>query len=189
MLKGIIMRRILILLATFFLLFAVSPPSAQAAGPHFKHGGSPTCTITQTSSASTSTTCTATLAGLGNETVVVYTTVSGTATYTCTNQGGNAAAGQNKVQVGPTTSPKTSFPADQIKNGNLSFTTQPAVLTAPATVSGSAAGCPNNNWTGTNPQLTVTSVTLFIEQPPGTVIFTCTASDPAGLTGTFALTC
>ncbi len=183
------MKRLLALLGLLVTFMLVSTGTAFAASPHFKRGGSPTCTITITSAASTSTTCTATLSGLGNDTVVVYTTVSGSATYTCTNHGGNAAPGQNKVQVGPTTSPKTSFPADQIKNGNLSFTTQPAVLTAPTTVSGSAAGCPSATWTGTNPQLTVTSVTLFIEQPPGTVIFTCTKSDPNGLTGTFALTC
>jgi hypothetical protein len=38
-----------------------------------------------------------------------------------------------------------------------------------------------------NPVLTVTSIELDIEQPVGTRIFTCTASDP--LSGTVALTC
>jgi hypothetical protein len=33
----------------------------------------------------------------------------------------------------------------------------------------------------------VTSISLVIEQPPGTVIFTCGASDP--LSGTVTLTC
>jgi hypothetical protein len=40
---------------------------------------------------------------------------------------------------------------------------------------------------GVNPVLTVTNISLKIEQPPGTVIFNCSASDP--LSGTVALTC
>jgi hypothetical protein len=51
------------------------------------------------------------------------------------------------------------------------------------------AGCPNANWTGVNPVLTVTNISLTIEQPPGTVIFSCSASDPNGLSGTVALSC
>jgi hypothetical protein len=75
-----------------------------------------------------------------------------------------------------------------IKNGNLTFTTNPAVLSAPTTVTGGEAGCPNPNWTGVNPTLTVTSVTLDISQG-GELLFHCTASNPNGLTGTFALSC
>jgi hypothetical protein len=70
------------------------------------------------------------LAGLGMETLVINVTVSGSAVYQCQNQGGNTAPGQNRVLVGPVTAP-TTIPADQIKNGNVSFTTNPAVLTAP----------------------------------------------------------
>lgn len=125
----------------------VGAQASLAASPHFKHGGEPTCTITPVSASSDSITCTATLAGLGNDDVVVTTSVSGTAVYQCQNNGGNTAPGQNKVLVGPATS-TTSIPADQIKNGNLTFTTNPAVLTAPTTVSGAVAGCPNPNWTG-----------------------------------------
>jgi hypothetical protein len=153
----------------------VAASTAVAASPHFKKGGEPTCTIDFTSSSSASTTCTASLAGLGNADVLVTTSVSGTALYTCQNNGGQQAPGQNRVLVGPATS-QTSIPADQIKNGNLTFTTNPAVLTAATTVSAAVAGCPNNNWTGVNPVLTVTSITLTIEQPPGTTIFTCSAT-------------
>jgi hypothetical protein len=166
---------------------ALAVPAALAASPHFKMGGTPVCTISGTGSSAT-TTCTASLAGLGNEDVLVTTSVNGFALYQCQNQGGNTAPGQNKVLVGPATS-QTSIPASQIKNGNLTFTTNPAVLTAPATVSGATAGCPNPNWTGVNPTLTVTSITLTIEQPPGTVIFTCTASNPNGLSGSVPLSC
>jgi hypothetical protein len=159
---------------------------AVAAAPHFKKGGSPSCTISG-GAASKTTSCSAALAGLGNDDVKVTLTTNGSAVYTCRNQGGNEAAGQNKVLVGPSVTPVV-FPADQIKNGNLSFTIS-NTLTAPATVSAADAGCPNANWTGVNPVLTLTDISLVIEQPVGTVIFTCTASNPNGLSGTVALTC
>jgi len=161
---------------------------ALAANPHFKKGGQPRCTISTSGSNSATVVCTASLTGLGNADVVVTTSVNGFAVYQCRNGGGNIAPGQNKVLVGPATS-TTSIPADQIKNGNLTFTTNPAILSAPATLSGAVAGCPNNNWTGVNPQLTVTSISLTIEQPPGTQIFSCSASDPNGLSGTVTLSC
>jgi hypothetical protein len=56
-------------------------------------------------------------------------------------------------------------------------------------VTAAEAGCPNNNWAGVTPVLTVTSVTLVIEQPVGTVIFSCSATNPNGITGTVALAC
>lgn len=182
------MRRLATILVLALGLMLASAQASLAASPHFKHGGEPTCTITPTSAPSATVTCTASLAGLGNADVVVTTSVSGTAVYQCQNNGGNIAPGQNKVLVGPATS-TTSIPADQIKNGNLTFTTNPAVLTAPTTVSAAVAGCPNANWTGVNPVLTVTNISLTIEQPPGTVIFSCSVSDPNGLTGTVSLTC
>lgn len=164
----------------------VTAPPATAASPHFKKGGTPVCTVTLSGSSS-STTCTGSLAGLGNGDVDLNTTVSGFAVYQCSNQGGNVAPGQNKVLVGPVTAP-THIPGNEIKNGNLSFTTNPAVLSAPGTVTGAQAGCPNPNWTGVNPTLTVTSITLTISQG-GTLLFTCTASNPNGLSGSVPLTC
>jgi len=183
------MKRLLIVLALVALsLFGLST-TATAASPHFKGGSSPSCTVDFTSSSSASTTCSGVLAGLGNETVVVSVTVAGSAVYTCTNKGSNPSPGQNKVLVGPVTGPPLVIPADQIKNGNLSFTTNPTVLTAPTTVTGAEAGCPNSNWTGTNPVLTITSVTLVIEQPPGTVIFRCTSTATITSDTTFSPTC
>ncbi len=180
------MRRLAIILVLALGLCARRCAGIPGRQPALQARREPTCTITPVSASSDSITCTATLAGLGNDDVVVTTSVSGTAVYQCQNNGGNTAPGQNKVLVGPATS-TTSIPADQIKNGNLTFTTNPAVLTAPTTVSGAVAGCPNPNWTGVNPVLTVTNISLKIEQPPGTVIFNCSASDP--LSGTVALTC
>jgi len=184
------MKRLLALLCAPLLLLlatvALASP-ANAASPHFKRGGEPVCTVSLSGSTAT-TTCRATLAGLGGEDLLIETTVSGSAVYQCQNRGGNTAPGQNRVLVGPVTEP-TEIDSDAIKNGNLTFTTNPAELTAPATVTGADAGCPGANWTGVNPTLTVTDIGLVIEQPVGTVIFTCSASDPDGLSGTVPLTC
>ena len=179
------MRRTIIAVA---LLCAASfTATAVAASPHFKKGGEPVCTISSSSASSKSTTCTATLAGLGNGDLNITTTVRGFAVYQCQNAGGNIAPGQNRVLVGPVTAP-TTIPSGSIKNGSVTFTTNPAVLTAPSTVSGSQAGCPNPNWTGVNPTLTVTSIELSIAQG-GTTLFNCSASNPSGLSGTVRLTC
>ena len=180
------MRRILFVLAAVFATAALAVSAALAASPHFKRGGTPVCTFSGTTSIPVM--CTGTLAGLGNQDLNLHLSVSGTALYQCQNGGGNTAPGQNRVLVGPATS-DTAVPASAIKNGSLTFTTNPATLTAAATVSGATAGCPNNNWTGVNPTVTLTSITLVIEQPPGTTIFTCTASNPNGLTSPVTLTC
>ena len=180
------MRRVLLAFVAVFATAALVVPAALASSPHFKKGGEPVCTFSGTTSIPV--TCTATLAGLGNEDVNVHLSVSGFALYQCQNGGGNTAAGQNKVLEGPATS-DTAIPASAIKNGNLTFTTNPATLTAPPTVDGATAGCPNPNWTGVNPTLTLTSISLVIEQPPGTPIFTCSASNPKGLTSPVTLTC
>jgi hypothetical protein len=179
------MRRILIA-ATVLVALGMTATAATAASPHFKRGGEPVCTISG-SSTSKSTTCRATLAGLGGGDLTITTTVSGFAVYQCQNGGGNTAPGQNRVLVGPVTAP-TTIPSGSIKNGNVSFTTNAAVLTAPSTVSGSQAGCPNPNWTGINPTLTVTNITLTIAQG-GVTLFTCSASNPNGLSGTVPLSC
>jgi hypothetical protein len=176
------MRRILITLMALLAAVAFIAPSADAASPHFKKGGSPTCTVT-----GGTTTCTGTLAGLGNGDVTINVTTSGSAVYQCQNQGGNIAPGQNKVLVGPSTTTDV-IPNSAIKNGNLTFNTTPNTLTAPDEVSGETAGCPNSNWKGVNPTVTVTDITLTISQG-GAVLFTCTASNPNGLSGRVPLSC
>lgn len=180
-------RPLMLLFAAIFLAFTTGLSAAQAASPHFKKGGEPVCTIT-TDGPSASTTCKAVIAGLGNDNLLATVTTSGFAVYQCQNQGGNVAPGQNKVLEGPS-SAGTPIDKGEIKNGTLSLTTNPSVLTADPTATAAEAGCPNANWTGVNPTLTVTSIQLVIEQPVGTPIFTCTATNPKGLTGTVALTC
>jgi hypothetical protein len=180
------MRRFVLVIVAVFATAALAVSAALAASPHFKRGGEPVCTFSGTTSIPV--TCTGTLAGLGNQDLNLHLSVSGSALYQCQNGGGNLALGQNRVLVGPATS-DTAIPASAIKNGNLTFTTNPATLTAAPTVSGATAGCPNSNWTGVNPTVTLTSITLVIEQPVGTTIFTCTASNPNGLTSPVTLTC
>jgi hypothetical protein len=178
------MRRIFVAVLVIAVAGALAT-AASAASVHFKKGGTPTCTITPTGTGSTSTTCTGEVAGLGMENVEIDVTVSGFAVFQCQNKGGNLPPGQNKVLVGPTTTP-TMISSGEIKNGNLLFTTAPAPLTAPETVSGEEAGCPNSNFTGVNPTLTVTGITLEFFQG-GNLVFTCRASNPSGLSGTVTL--
>ena len=122
----------------------------------------------------------------GNIDLVLDLSGSGFALYQCQNGGGNVAPGQNRVLVGPATS-TTTIPANAIKNGRTAFMTNAAVLSAAATTSGAVAGCPNNNWSGVNPVVTVTSITLKISQTE--LLFTCTASNSSGLTGKVTLSC
>jgi hypothetical protein len=140
----------------------------------------PVCTITGTGE-SASVSCTGTLAGLGDEDLVIETTLTGFAVYDCRNRGENIAPGQNKVLEGPVTTP-TTVPADAIENGTVTFTAGGSLSAAP-TVSAAEAGCPNSNWIGVNPTLTITSVMLEISQGD-TFIYCGMVQDPAGLTGT-----
>src|SRR6266550_3231330 len=180
------MRRLLLVVAAVFATAALAAPAALANSAHFKKGGEPVCMFSGTTSIPV--TCTATLAGLGNQDLNVHLSVSGFALYQCQNGGGKTAPGQNRVLEGPASS-DTAIPASAIKNGNLTFTTNPATLTAAPTVSGATVGCPNPNWTGVNPTLTLTNITLDIFQPVTTQIFHCTASNPNGLTSPVALAC
>jgi hypothetical protein len=152
------------------LLISVSAATVFAASPHYKRG-SPTCTIN-----GTTVTCSGDIAGLGNEDVVVTVSATGTAQPFCSAPGNpaNVVPGQNPVDFTATGS--QTIPAGQLKNGNLTFSVS-ATATVP-TPTAEQAGCPNPNWNVTISQATITSFTLTIEQPPGTVIDDLTVTGP-----------
>jgi hypothetical protein len=175
---GIIAVLALLVTALAAVPALAAPKTTPTSGVHFTNTGEPVCTIT-----GSTVDCSAELAGLGGGDIISSTTVSGFAVYTCENQGGQQAPGQNKVLEGPTTTPVIT-PAGEIKNGRATVPGT-STLTADETVSGAEAGCPNNKtWTGVDPQITITDVTFSASQG-GVLLFTSTASDPDGLTGTF----
>ncbi|MGD8805482.1 MAG: hypothetical protein PVH65_06505 [Chloroflexota bacterium] len=115
------------------------------------------------------------LAGLGNGDVLITIDAMADVTSTCTNQGGNAAPGQNPAPI--TVEGSVSIPEEEVKNGNTPFT----VLTeAPPTEIEGAPDCPNPNWTETIDDLAFTSATITVEQPEGTTVLTvsCTFDPP-----------
>jgi hypothetical protein len=152
--------------------------------PNFHN--SPTCTVSASGTTATAS-CTGTLYGVGNRQLQAKVIVSGFATYTCVNKGGNTAPGQNQVTAGPSSSAPSQI-ASEDKNGAATFTTNTATLTAPATISGNAAGCPNGNWSGVTPNVTITSVELIIYQA-NTIFYDCTQSVPNAGTITFPTSC
>jgi len=172
----------LALLVVGALALLVGGGVAFASSSLFKKGGEPICTVTSTSSSSSSTTCTATLSGKNkNSTLRAVTDVSGFAVFECQTTGSTPTTGQNQVQVYANTS-FTSIPL-----GVSTFTTNPAVLTAPAKVTAQAAGCPDGATVG-NPTLTTTTISFRIDN--GSIMsFPCTASNPNGLSGTVPLSC
>ena len=176
-----ILRFMLVLAVSVTAVGALSIDAAQATSSLFKTA--PTCTVSATSSSSSSTTCNVTLSGNNkSRNLRADVTTAGFAVYQCQNADGTVTAGQNQVRVDGLMS-STSVPT----GSHATFTTNPAVLTAPSTVSAQQAGCADGS-TVAGPTLTTTSITLAINN--GSINSApCTASDPNGLSGTVALSC
>lgn len=115
------------------------------------------------------------LAGLGNGDVVISVTATANVTATCSNKGGNQPPGQNPAPI--TVTGAVAIPEGEIKNGSLSFTVQTA---PPVTPIPGAPDCPNPNWVESITDLSFTSATIEVEQPPGTTVLTidCDFSSP-----------
>lgn len=107
------------------------------------------------------------LAGLGNGDILVSLEAEADVVAVCQNQGGNQAPGQNPAPI--TVGGSQSIPAEEIKNGNVSFD---VTTLAPLTPIPGAPDCPNPNWDEIIVDLIFTSATITVEQPPGTVVLT-----------------
>ena len=116
-----------------------------------------------------SATATGNLSGLGNTPATAYLQITTTDKYTCQNRGGNSAPGQTSITV--VGAPGSQDLDTTAKNGRSSLSVTAFPGTPASTISGSAAGCPNGNWTGVNPTATgPATATLSIVQG-GTTIY------------------
>ena len=104
--------------------------------------------------------------GLGSTEAFAELTVTGQATYTCENAGGNAAPGQNPVEAQPGSSgPAGLGNADH--NGRGTITNLEASVTAPATPTAKQVGCGgtgSTKWKVKLDTLTATGAHLVITQ-------------------------
>ncbi len=110
--------------------------------------------------------------GLGNTPAIANLTATGLATYTCTNQGGNAAPGQNPVPANPGSSGPFNL-GNSDHNGRGTITNITASVTAPPTPTAQQVGCGgtgSTKWTVTLNSLTATAAHLEITQG-GSLIF------------------
>lgn len=146
------MRRITTTLFTLLAMASIAVVAVLAASPHYKKG--PTCVDNGFTA-----TATGSVSGLGNGDVIVTLSFpNATGTTTCTNPGGNQAAGQNPATPAATSG---SVFVDDPKNGNLSFT---VTTSPPPNPSSQAAGCPNGNWSAVFDNITFGAGTLIIQQ-------------------------
>ena len=150
------MRRKTITFLTLLAVASIAAVAVWAANPHYKKGPSTVDNgITATS--------TGTIAGLGNGNVIVTLNFPGaTGTTTCTNPGGNEAAGQNPATPAATSGSQL---ITKIKNGTVSFTVTTDV---PPNPTPQAAGCPNGQWTAAFNDVSFGNGTLTVQQDDGT---------------------
>ncbi len=148
------MKKRNILMAVF--LMATMALAIYAANAHYKKGPF-------VADNGTTATATGSIAGLGNGDVIITLSFpNATGTTTCTNPGGNQAAGQNPATPAPASGSQL---ITKVKNGTVSFavTTDP-----PANPTPQAAGCPNGQWTAAFDNITFGNGTLTVQQDDGT---------------------
>jgi len=172
------MRKSLWLIVTALLAFAVTSSIALAA---VTVKSLPTATFSGASVTLTG----GNFSGLGNTPAIANLTVTGVATYTCSNKGGNAAPGQNPVPANPGSSGPFNL-GNSDHNGRGTITSITASVTAPPTPTAQQVGCGgqgSTSWTVTLNSLTATAAHLEITE--GTTLVFCrnyTLTGPA--TGT-----
>lgn len=150
------------------LFVAGTAAAVFAASPHFKRKPPVDCTVALDGS---SVTCTGAIAGLGNEDLEIQ--LAGSAsfdTFCVTPSGSNESPGQNPATAQFSASEPVD--ADEIKNGTLLFS-----ITAPIEEPNPTAtevGCPGSNWNVRVGDGEVTSASLQVFQPVGTLILSQT---------------
>jgi hypothetical protein len=168
------MKRGLLVLVAALATAALAAAPAVASSVHLKGGKNAEPTFTDLGLRLNAA---GELSGLGGGDVLVTMTATANATATCTNPGSGVhqPPGQNPAPV--TVSGSQAIPQSEIKNGNTPFnvTTNP-----PVTPIEGAPGCPNSQWIEDITDLSFTSATITVEQPPGTLVLTvsCTFSSP-----------
>jgi hypothetical protein len=161
------MRKVLVAVVAILAATAFAVSSASAASVHLKGGNNARPTFNDQGLVEE---VSGSLTGLGNGDVLVTVTATADVTATCTNPAGQTQPpGQNPAPI--TVSGSQSIPASEVKNGNVSFD---VFTVSPNRTIAGAPGCPNRQWTETIVDLAFTSVTLTVEQPPGTVVLTQT---------------
>ena len=158
------MRKHLAVVMATVAALAITATAAMAAA-HFKRGGEPTCRDTGNELV-----CRGSLAGLGNQDLVIDVSSDAVATFECRNRGGQAAPGQNKIPFTATGS--QTIQGSAIKNGNATFSvTSPS---SPPSPTAEEAGCPNGNWRAVAvSDIQFSNVDLTISQG-GQTLFNCT---------------
>jgi hypothetical protein len=173
MMKGKSMRKPLVAVMVAMTAMALLTATANASSVHLKGGKSAEPAFTDNG---LSLSGNGDLSGLGNGDVLVTLSATADVTSTCTNPAGaNQPPGHNPAPI--TVSGSVAIPASEIKNGTTPF----AVITNPPTTPiAGAPDCPNPQWTEAITDLAFTSLTITVEQPPGTVVLTvsCTISSP-----------
>lgn len=111
-----------------------------------------------------------------------FQATAGTATYTCSNKGGNQAPGQNPVPAQPG-SVSVADLGNADHNGRGTISNLSAQVSAPPTPSANAAGCGgqgSTSWTVTLDTLTASAAHLEIKQGGSTIFCrNYTATGPA----------
>ena len=118
------------------------------------------------------------LSGLGNGDVLIIMEAVADVVSTCTNQGGNAAPGQNPAPI--TVLGAVAIPDEEIKNGNTPFTV--ATIPPDPEIPG-APDCPNPNWTESIDDLSFKSAVITVEQAGILVLDVSCLIDPPSSDG------